>query len=472
MCGIFITKGYTVQEHKEMNKYIAIRGLDTSVTVFDGLVITHHRLPLQKSSNKQPTFDGKKFHWLVGELYEDYRGDELMALAGMLEQHQWFGDWEGSLFIYNEKENTLEIKIDPLRKRPIWYYKGSDPKKWIITNDFSFFRYAQAEMIDYINLSLIQRYGFSYTDSTPLTNVKSFLPGNHKIDCKTGKFNILNLATYNMDQPGGILNLEELIAKQIKRCTLNRIKKQTLTKHFGTYFSGGIDSTILHKIIGDNWNGAKIPTIILWNLCTDDEKRNIDYILKNTTCFSPKEADFAFQSLEQEVRDVIDWFYFPIDLGSVNAQIQLAMLTTELRKEYYDLYAILTGDGADEFFGGYRRNRDYDARYHDIFIELIHYHNVRLDQIAFKRTIEIRAPFQALPLVPYVLLMEHGSRVNKRMFRDIGHKFFKIPKKYMEIKKYPLKILPKQKIKYQRSLIKRFREEQKRSKNEFVYDKG
>jgi len=180
--------------------------------------------------------------------------------------------------------------------------------------------------------------------------------------------------------------------------------------------------------------------------------------MKTTSIFDFRFHEFIEPTLQQRIKDVIRWFYFPIDLGSVIPQIQLAILTKELRIQYPELYAILTGDGADEFFGGYRRNRDYDSRYYDMFIELIYYHNLKLDQIAFKNTIEVRTPFQALPLIPYVLLMSHSDRINKRLFREVGIKYFGIPKKHMIIKKCPLKILPKTKTKYQRGLIHAFME--------------
>jgi len=460
MCSIFITKGYSILEHKEMSKHISMRGLDTSLMAFDNLIITHRRLPLQESSTRQPIFTGKEYLWLIGEYYEDYLGDELMALHDQLKQENWFVDWEGTLFIYNEKDNILKIKVDPLRKRPIFYYQNTNQQKWIITNDFSFFKSAKNELFDMTNLALIQRNGFAYSNSTPFINVKSFLPGDHVVNIKTGEFGFLNLSSYNITVPFEMLNMKKAIGRTIKDMTINRIKKASLTMQFGVYLSGGVDSTLLLKIIDDNWSGCgqRIPAIILKNLCTNDELKNIEYLEKTTSIFNFHFHEFVEPILQQRIEDVIRWFYFPIDLGSVIPQIQLAIITKMYRNQYPELYAILTGDGADEFFGGYKRNRNYDSRYYDMFIELIYYHNLKLDQIAFKNTIEVRTPFQALPLIPYVLLMEYSDRINKKLFRELGTNFFGIPKKHMMIKKYPLKILPKTKTKYQRGLIHAFME--------------
>ena len=468
MCSIFITKGFEIEEHRKLSQHVSIRGLDSSTTVFgEDLIFTHHRLPLQEFSQRQPTFDGSKYYWLVGELYEGYSGDEMMALNEMLERGLWFNDWEGTLFTYNESANILQIKVDPLRKRPVFYYQSGN--RWIITNDFSFFRYAQGEPLDNVTLGIIQRNGFNYTSSTPLVNVKMFGPGNHVVNVSTNKFDFMELSAYNMRGVSGLADLKETLASKIRVATINRIKRASLTKQFGTYLSGGVDSTFLHAVINDVMveGPEKIPAIILWNLCTDEEKANIDWLARSTSCFDFNDFQFEQRSIVDSIEDVIDWFYLPIDLGSVVAQIQLTKLTAGLREHGYpDLHVVLTGDGADEFFGGYRRNRDYDSRYYDMFVELIYYHNLRLDQIPFKRTIELRAPFQALPLIPYALLLPYQERINKKLFREVAIEHFGIPRPYMSIKKYPLKILPKEKIAYQRGLINEF----KRSRTNAIHN--
>ena len=224
-----------------------------------------------------------------------------------------------------------------------------------------------------------------------------------------------------------------------------------------------MDSTFLHKLIDTYWkntnpNGLKISAFILDDLCTDDEKRNIDYLWENTTAFDFLTFKYREYDIKDRAKEIINWLGFPIDLGSVIPQIQLIEIVKEWRKHkgYEDLNIILTGDGADEFFGGYKRNIEYDSRWYDIFIELIYFHNLKLDQISSKANIELRTPFQALPLLSFVLNLHYEARKNKRLFRELAKQICNFPDEVVSIKKHPLKVLPENIIEYRKILIKEF----------------
>ena len=123
----------------------------------------------------------------------------------------------------------------------------------------------------------------------------------------------------------------------------------------------------------------------------------------------------------------------PVDLGSVKPQIAMAKKLREL-----GFYAVMTGDGADELFGGYRRAKEYDSQMSDMFCELPYYHLPKIDRTMMRYTIETRSPFLAPSVCKYAMNVPYVKRMVEKLelketFKDI------VPLEILTRDKLPLK---------------------------------
>ena len=95
----------------------------------------------------------------------------------------------------------------------------------------------------------------------------------------------------------------------------------------------------------------------------------------------------------------------PVDLGSLMGQ--------------HNVRVALTGDGADEFFGGYGRAQRYDSQWSDVYHELVAWHLPRLDRVMMRNKIEVRSPFLSRTVAQIALGLPRELRTGKKILRDL-----------------------------------------------------
>ncbi len=131
---------------------------------------------------------------------------------------------------------------------------------------------------------------------------------------------------------------------------LNESVKETLTSdvEVGTFLSGGIDSSLISAIAQKNTKN-KIKT---FSLCFEDE----DY---NEQKFSKVVSDHIASNHKEKFIKPIDMFKLYNDITDIydepfadSSQLPTVLISRLASK---DVKVCLTGDGADELFGGYNR---------------------------------------------------------------------------------------------------------------------
>lgn len=413
MCGLvlkFESTPEAVQNVTYALDKMKHRGTQTStIHCFPDVTIGHIRLPIINLKNgSQPYIDKDGQSWLVGEifnykeLYPEAETDtevfhKLMG-GGLYPIHKADGMWSGVRRFPDERAFAF---TDYLSQKPLYY----SVKYKMIASEPDAFRCFKLTP-DMAHIGNCIKWGYDPTGRTPWKEVKQ-LPAGHWI----GK-DMIPTPYWNWKY----IHTPNDLKKAFRRSVKNRLVSD---QPIAMLLSGGLDSTLTFKIAQEL--GANLKVFHVEN----EEK----YMFLQAVDNHP------YEELITELPSMIDAvkaMQSPSDAGSLLPQY---VLGAAVKKKGY--HVTLSGDGADELFGGYRRAKEYDSQYSDVFVELPYWHLPRLDRVMMKHTVEHRTPFLAPEIVKYALSLSWSRRTEKEELKRIARGI--VPQGVIDQPKKPLK---------------------------------
>jgi asparagine synthase (glutamine-hydrolysing) len=344
--------------------------------------IAHTRLPIINLSEEgnQPAYMGHHVGFLVGEAFNyqsfSYKNTDTAAMLELFLQkglagfHQVDGFWS---FITIHAGKLLAAN-DYLSQKPIYYRTDM---KAIASEPEALLEFGPSDY-DERFFSNIRKWGYDMTGNTPWANIKQLPAGHYWYDGAIKSY----WDWGKVDTAG--------VKEAIIDATKNRLIGD---KPIACLLSGGLDSSIVYS------------------LCRQLGSRIQSYHIDNDEAEFAKLVDPTTKALPMDglsYKEAIAYHQSPVDLGSVHPQ---AILAQSVKKSGF--HVCLTGDGADELFGGYSRSEKYDSQGSDVFSELPYYHLPRLDRIMMRHTVEQRSPFLSSKVVKAALALPYHQRQNK-----------------------------------------------------------
>jgi asparagine synthase (glutamine-hydrolysing) len=342
---------------------------------------------------------------------------------------KWDGFW--SIVLFDSETQNVVAFNDPLGKKQLYVNDlgeiCSEVNPLVLPYD----------ELDPTYLSTVSKWGYNYNELTPWKGVKRLRPNcwhSYSMYTPSVKTTVPNFELEPMEITG---------PDQVYDILKESVRRRLISKKYpiSVLLSGGLDSTIITAILQDL--GADVT---YYTISNDEE----EYILCCEEYWDIKVNRLTYDLNDENMLKEIycKWNESPVDLGSVIPQYHLfdAVAKTGHR-------IVLSGDGADELFGGYRRIQEYDSQGSDMYDELTYYHLPRLDRMSMAHTIELRNPFLGHDVVRMALGLKLDDRYNKQILKDAFED--KIPLSIISRPKAPLKnnSIKQNALEYRRKII-------------------
>jgi asparagine synthase (glutamine-hydrolysing) len=377
MCGIL---GQINFSDKEIDKELFSLSLDllehrgpnaSSIYCGDCFSFGHRRLSiidLNPNSN-QPMISKCGNYILVynGEIYNfneikkdlenrNYKfnssGDTEVLLNCFIEYgidciHQFIGMF--AFAIYDKNKDELYIVRDRLGVKPLYYYQ--DDYTFIFSSEIkSILKLGNIKREININaVSSYMSFRNPILEDTFFIGIKSLAPA-HYIQIKNNKIKIIeywNVSRKFKEQQED--KGEEFYISRLRELLDSSVKYRMIADvPFGSFLSGGVDSSVVTALMSKN-TSEPVKTFTIG--FEEDGYNEFHYakIIANKFKTNHKEITLSSKEYVSSMEELIEFKDAPL---SVPNEVPLYLMSKELKK---DITVVLSGEGADEIFGGYGR---------------------------------------------------------------------------------------------------------------------
>jgi asparagine synthase (glutamine-hydrolysing) len=312
--------------------------LDQSAIICNGQIYNYIEL---KSEIKGQPFVTKGDIEVALHLYHLKGMDFLNDLNGM---------YAGAIF--DKSKERLILFRDRFGIKPLYYTKtdgnflfSSEIKPLLRGTD-------GAKQVNISRIPTFFTYRYIPGEETMFQGIRRLLPGHFlEYDLRTGEFRIERYWEYRFDNINNAVSLDDASEKfyQLFRDAVNiRLRSDV---EVGCLLSGGIDSSAVSSQVA-----MQRPSSKLFTMAFDEQKYNElpsvqQFLASNEKRFQSTDHNVKLcgkETLDQLI-DIVRAIEEPISLGAVLPTEQVCQLASEQVK------VVLTGEGADEIFAGYRK---------------------------------------------------------------------------------------------------------------------
>lgn len=383
MCGIYgvISKEGSLNNQLELNQLntLSHRGPDysgyySSSNEGHSVFIGHNRLSIIDVSDaaNQPFTIGDYVIAFNGEVY-NYR-DLMQELRALNHQFKSFSDTEvvlrsfiewgtdcvkkfhgmWSFVIYNKVSRTLYMCRDRVGVKPLFYFKSANSYRF--ASEIKALRtwLGTRPNIDSTNLDHYLNFGYALADSTIYCDIRQVTPGTWNIVSssmdETVKTYWDSSSAYNKEYSTELSSLPRKDLKMhVKQKLLKSFERRMVSDvDLGVFLSGGVDSSLL-AILLSNDLGYRLNTFTI-----GFSNHNYDETEHAKAVANSINSKHVVEKLDQfEAKKILGFLNDIYDEPFADYSAIPTLLVSRLASKYVKV--VLSADGGDELFLGYKR---------------------------------------------------------------------------------------------------------------------